>query len=56
MRPINVEVAQELISGAMNASMDLPLWRRVDDINAASKDYYQVFLNGLARQPASTES
>ena len=56
VRPINVEVAQELISGAMNASMDLPLWRRVDDINAASKDYYQVFLNGLARHPASAES
>jgi len=48
VRPINVEVAQELISGAMNASMDLPLWRRVEDVNAASTDYYQVFFSGLA--------
>ncbi|MEP5763494.1 MAG: TetR/AcrR family transcriptional regulator [Halieaceae bacterium] len=48
VRPINVEVAQELISGAMNASMDLPLWRQVDDVDSASKDYYQMFLNGLA--------
>jgi AcrR family transcriptional regulator len=50
VRPINVEVAQELISGAMNASMDLPLWRRVEDVNAASTDYYQVFFSGLAAQ------
>ena len=48
VRPINVEVALELISGAMNASMDLPLWRKVDDIDAAAQDYYQVFFNGLA--------
>ncbi len=51
VRPINVEVAQELISGAMNASMDLPLWRKVEDVNAASIDYYQVFFSGLAAQP-----
>ena len=48
VRPINVEVAVELISGAMNASMDLPLWRKVEDIDRASIDYYEMFLNGLA--------
>ena len=47
VRPINVEVARELISGAMNASMDLPMWRKVDDVDAASRDYYQMFFNGL---------
>ncbi len=47
VRAINVEVANELISGAMNASMDLPLWRKMEDVNAASCDYYQVFFNGL---------
>ena len=35
----------------MNASMDLPLWRKVEDVNAASTDYYQVFFSGLAAQP-----
>ena len=48
VRPVNVEVARELISGAMNASMDLPLWRRVDDVGEAARDYWQLFFNGLA--------
>jgi len=50
VRPINVEVAQELVSGAMNASMDLPLWRKMDDIDQAAIDYYEMFMNGLARR------
>jgi len=50
VRAVNVEVAQELISGAMNASMDLPQWRKVDDVNSASQDYYQMFFNGLAAE------
>jgi AcrR family transcriptional regulator len=48
VRDIHVEVAQELITGAMNASMDLPLWRRVDDVEQASIDYYDMFFGGLA--------
>ncbi len=47
VRPINVEVAQELISGAMNASMDLPMWRKMDSISEASMDYYDMFFGGL---------
>ena len=42
-----MDVAQELISGAMNASMDLPLWRRVDDPEQAAIDFYDSFFNGL---------
>ena len=53
IRPVNVEVAQELISGAMNASMDLPLWRRVDDVEQASRDYYDMFFRGLAAHPSA---
>jgi AcrR family transcriptional regulator len=48
VRSINVEVARELIGGAMNASMDLPLWRSVDNVEAASRDYWQLFFNGLS--------
>jgi AcrR family transcriptional regulator len=48
VRDIHVEVAQELITGAMNASMDLPLWRRVDNVEQASIDYYDMFFGGLA--------
>jgi AcrR family transcriptional regulator len=47
VRPINVEVAQELIGGAMNASMDLPMWRKMDNISEASIDYYDMFFGGL---------
>lgn len=48
VRPVNVEIAQELISGAMNSAMDLPMWRRIDDIDQASRDYYSMFFGGLA--------
>jgi AcrR family transcriptional regulator len=47
VRPVDVETAQELISGAINASMDLPLWRKIDDVDAASRDFYDWFFNGL---------
>ena len=48
VREINVEVAQELISGASNAAMDLPMWRKMDDVGQASVDYYEMYFNGLA--------
>ena len=48
VRDINVEVAQQLITGAMNASMDLPMWRKVENVEQASVDYYDMFFRGLA--------
>ena len=48
VRTVNVEVAQQLITGAMNASMDLPNWRKMDDVDHASIDFYDIFFNGLA--------
>ena len=47
VRPINTVIAQELITGASNAAMDIKLWRRVDNIDAAAIDYFDVFFNGL---------
>ncbi len=47
VRKINTFVAENLISGARNASMDIQLWRNVDDIEAAAIDYFDVFINGL---------
>lgn len=47
MRAVNVDVAVHLISGAINASMDLPLWRKMDDVDQASRDYCDLFFNGL---------
>ncbi len=47
VRKVDVETAQELITGAINASMDLPMWRKVEDVDQASRDYYDCFFNGL---------
>jgi AcrR family transcriptional regulator len=47
VRPVNVEVAQQMITGAMNASMDLPMWRKMDDPEQAAIDFYESFFNGL---------
>ena len=48
VRPVNVEVAEQLITGAMNASMDLPNWRSMEDVDHASIDFYDMFFSGLA--------
>ena len=47
VRPVNVEVAQQMITGAMNASMDLPMWRKMGDPERAAMDFYHSFFNGL---------
>lgn len=47
VRPINPFIAQNLIAGAVNASMELYLWRKVDNIDAAAIDYFDIFFNGL---------
>ena len=47
VRPVNIFVAQHMIAGAINAAMEIDLWRRVESIEAASIDYFDVFFNGL---------
>jgi AcrR family transcriptional regulator len=47
VRPVDVRVAERMISGALNASMDMKSWRRIDDIDAAACDYFDLFINGL---------
>jgi AcrR family transcriptional regulator len=47
VRDVNPTLAQEMIAGAVNASMDITLWRRVDDLDAAAIDYFDIFFNGL---------
>ena len=47
VRPINIFVAENLISGAINAAMDIQLWRNVNDIESAAIDYFDIFINGL---------
>lgn len=51
-RPSNVLVAQNMLQGAINASMDINVWRRVDDIDRAAIEYFDVFYFGLAANKA----
>ncbi|MDP5063810.1 MAG: TetR/AcrR family transcriptional regulator [Haliea sp.] len=47
VRPVAPFIAQQLIAGAVNASMDIKLWRRVDDLDTVAIDYFDLFFNGL---------
>ncbi|MFO7553277.1 MAG: TetR/AcrR family transcriptional regulator [Haliea sp.] len=47
VRNIEPFIAQQLIAGAINAAMDIKLWRRVDDLDAVAVDYFDIFFNGL---------
>jgi AcrR family transcriptional regulator len=47
IRDINVFVAQNLVAGATNAAMDIQLWRRIDDVDTAAIEYFDIFFNGL---------
>lgn len=47
VRPVNSYVAQQLITGAINAAMNLKQWRKVDNIDSAAIDYFDIFFNGL---------
>jgi AcrR family transcriptional regulator len=47
IRPINSFVAVNLITGAVNAAMHIRQWRKVEDIDEAGSDYFDIFFNGL---------
>jgi AcrR family transcriptional regulator len=48
VRPVNDLVAENLVSSAANASLNMELWRKIEDIDAAAVDYFDIFFNGLA--------
>tara|TARA_R110001599_G_scaffold145321_1_gene327689 strand:+ start:158584 stop:159873 length:1290 start_codon:yes stop_codon:yes gene_type:complete len=50
VREVDPFVAQNLIAGAVNASMELSLWRKIDNVDAAAIDYFDIFLNGLVKR------
>lgn len=57
IRHINPMVARNLLAGAINASMEISLWRKVDDIDSAALDYFDVFYNGiLSRSNGRTDT
>jgi AcrR family transcriptional regulator len=56
VRPVNNYVAQQLISGAINAAMNLKQWRKIDNIDSAAIDYFDIFFNGLLPRTATRNS
>lgn len=50
VRTVHSLIAQHLITGALNASMEINRWRRVEDIDLVSLDYFNVFYFGLANR------
>ena len=56
IRDVDSFLTRNLISGAINASMDINVWRRVDDIDRAAVEYFDVFFNGLARRPGPSQA
>lgn len=50
IRPINTLVAENLITGALNAAMELRAWRPIDNIQDTAIDYFDALINGLLTQ------
>lgn len=49
-RPVNVGVTQNVLLGAINASMDIAIWRKIDDVDTTAVEYLDVFFHGLANR------
>lgn len=52
IRAVNSRVAGSMLASAMNASMNMKRWRRIDDVEQAAADYLSVFRQGLLARPA----
>jgi len=47
-RDIPPTIVIQLLTGALNAAMDLDAWQPIDDINHSAGEYFTVFFSGLA--------
>ena len=56
VRPVSIFVAQNLIAGAVNAAMNIKLWRKVDDLDTAAIEYFDIFFNGLLPRAITPDS
>ena len=52
-REVDVPVMQNMLEGAINAAMDIGEWRRLDDVDEAAVEYFDVFYHGLAPRAVS---
>ena len=47
-RDLHPGIVIQLLTGALNASMDVDAWQPIDDLNQSAGDYFSVFFSGLA--------
>jgi hypothetical protein len=47
-RDLHPGIVIQLLTGALNASMDLDAWQPIDDLDQRAGDYFSVFFFGLA--------
>ena len=47
-RAVSAGIVIQLLTGALNAAMDLEVWQPIDDIDQSAADYFAVFFRGLA--------
>jgi len=46
-RPVPAGIVIQLLTGALNAAMDLDAWQSIDSIEQSADDYFSVFFRGL---------
>ncbi len=46
-RPVPAAIVIQLLTGALNAAMDLAAWQSIDSVEQSASDYFSVFLHGL---------
>jgi hypothetical protein len=47
-RDLPAGIVIQLLTGALNAAMDLGNWQPIDGIDHSAADYFSVFFQGLA--------
>ena len=51
-RPVPASIVIQLLTGALNAAMDLEEWQSIESVERSAGDYFSVFFRGLQPTPS----
>lgn len=51
-RPVPASIVIQLLTGALNAAMDLEEWQSIESLERSAGDYFSVFFQGLQPTPS----
>jgi hypothetical protein len=51
-RPVPAGIVIQLLTGALNAAMDLEEWQSIESVERSAGDYFSVFFRGLQPTPS----